>query len=486
VKVCSLYGAGFYYIPGSDTCLKIGGFLRTEWNYNAGGSLTTFTNGANALFSRGGDVITSRSRAVLSGDVREQTAYGTVRAYFAGGWQYTSNDAPTLSLPGTSVPSAGGAATAGGSPNANGNAYLLRAFIQFGGFTLGKTASFFDFFVTSKYTNQTNFMWQEYAGVGVNTWGYTQDLGNGISASAAIQDNTQFAHAVKDLNASPVAGTIAGFGTTFPILASGGPTNGPWDNTGNQLPDIVANLRIDQAWGTAQIMGGLHDNRARYYESTANGIPAGGQFPADKWGYAAGAGFELNLPWWSKGDSFAIQSQYCVGFSESCYNNSGSRQADLAWGLVNSGTKIGLGWVDDAYLANTGATGATGLQLPTMWNVVAAVQHYWVPNVRTSLYGAYVNYKADSSAVDTLVCAPSGLSSGCANWAAWQIGSRTVWSPTRNLDIGVEALYSDLSHSAFSGATVAFAPASAAINTYSVGATHIVSGIVRAQYNFYP
>ncbi len=30
VKVCSLYGAGFYYIPGTDTCIKIGGYARTE------------------------------------------------------------------------------------------------------------------------------------------------------------------------------------------------------------------------------------------------------------------------------------------------------------------------------------------------------------------------------------------------------------------------------------------------------------------------
>ncbi len=28
VKICSLYGAGFYYIPGTDTCIKIGGFVR--------------------------------------------------------------------------------------------------------------------------------------------------------------------------------------------------------------------------------------------------------------------------------------------------------------------------------------------------------------------------------------------------------------------------------------------------------------------------
>jgi hypothetical protein len=25
VKICSLYGAGFWYIPGTDTCIKLGG-----------------------------------------------------------------------------------------------------------------------------------------------------------------------------------------------------------------------------------------------------------------------------------------------------------------------------------------------------------------------------------------------------------------------------------------------------------------------------
>ena len=30
VRICSLYGEGFYYIPGTDTCLKLGGFLRVQ------------------------------------------------------------------------------------------------------------------------------------------------------------------------------------------------------------------------------------------------------------------------------------------------------------------------------------------------------------------------------------------------------------------------------------------------------------------------
>jgi hypothetical protein len=131
-----------------------------------------------------------------------------------------------------------------------------------------------------------------------------------------------------------------------------------------------------------------------------------------------------------------------------------------------------------------------------------------VPDIRTSLYGGYVQYKANSSAVDTLICAPlhfgttqAGVpvagtaqpavsASGCADWAAWQIGSRTIWNPVRNLDVGVEALYTDLSKSAFSGANVAFVPTNtgqaAPGSTFRADSTHVWSGILRIQYNFYP
>ena len=36
VKVCSLYGAGFYYIPGTDICMKIGGYVRYQLNAGHG------------------------------------------------------------------------------------------------------------------------------------------------------------------------------------------------------------------------------------------------------------------------------------------------------------------------------------------------------------------------------------------------------------------------------------------------------------------
>ena len=37
VKICSLYGVGFYYIPGTDMCLKIGGWVRAEYTWGANG-----------------------------------------------------------------------------------------------------------------------------------------------------------------------------------------------------------------------------------------------------------------------------------------------------------------------------------------------------------------------------------------------------------------------------------------------------------------
>ena len=36
VKVCSLYGAGFFYIPGTDTCIKLGGAVRVQAEFNTG------------------------------------------------------------------------------------------------------------------------------------------------------------------------------------------------------------------------------------------------------------------------------------------------------------------------------------------------------------------------------------------------------------------------------------------------------------------
>src|ERR1051325_1662614 len=79
VKVCSIYGAGFYYIPGTDTCLKGGGYGRMDVGTFAGGSHSPYVNGVNGRDTRETSWYQSRVRGILSWDARTQTEYGTLR-----------------------------------------------------------------------------------------------------------------------------------------------------------------------------------------------------------------------------------------------------------------------------------------------------------------------------------------------------------------------------------------------------------------------
>ena len=45
VKVCSIYGAGFFYIPGTDTGIKIGGWVRAEYGFQSGNSEVPYNIG---------------------------------------------------------------------------------------------------------------------------------------------------------------------------------------------------------------------------------------------------------------------------------------------------------------------------------------------------------------------------------------------------------------------------------------------------------
>src|ERR1700732_2336338 len=48
VKICNLYGDGFYYLPGTNICLKIGGYVRGEYGYMGGANMTNEQwNGGN-------------------------------------------------------------------------------------------------------------------------------------------------------------------------------------------------------------------------------------------------------------------------------------------------------------------------------------------------------------------------------------------------------------------------------------------------------
>ena len=75
-KSCSFYGAGFRRAPGSDLCVKIGGWTRAETG-----------NGINwgALNTNAARTLVPQARGYLTTDVRRETGYGTLRAYFSAG-----------------------------------------------------------------------------------------------------------------------------------------------------------------------------------------------------------------------------------------------------------------------------------------------------------------------------------------------------------------------------------------------------------------
>ncbi|OKO80060.1 porin, partial [Bradyrhizobium sp. AS23.2] len=160
VRICSLYGAGFYYIPGTDTCIKLGGYLRAEVALNTNNVYGTQSASPASGRNRLSNYYTWRAREDLNIDTRTATEYGVVRTFFDATFSWTSAGyqgtgsafggtagTNTIAL-NTSNPTA--PALVGGSINptdggtSGGSLGVYYAFIQFAGFTMGKAVSQFD------------------------------------------------------------------------------------------------------------------------------------------------------------------------------------------------------------------------------------------------------------------------------------------------------------------------------------------------------
>jgi hypothetical protein len=469
VKVCSLYGAGFYYMPGTDLCIKVGGFVRFEAGWGNNGNFTTGPWGANAQQRQTSNTV-FRARGYITADVRNQSEYGTVHGYIAVG--LSTNDL--------------GLNTAGNQFSAN------RAFLQWGGFTAGIAQSFYDFYSTPATSYWGAFPSSDTGDPGWLVAGYTMQLGNGFSAS--LSEEARRTTQIIDQNgiglgnsgsitpggyfdsftgtAGGVASSVSGGGSLFPGVGAYG---------GQQLGDVVANVRLDQAWGSAQVMGALHEVNATYYSS---GTPAGtalgptvlsGAHPSDAWGWAAGAGLKLNMPMIGQGDFFQAQVNATQGalryvfFSEN-YNYGQTDGASSTFGVMS----------DAVYGGSPNAANTTSLQLTSAWGFNAAYEHYWVPNLHTSAYGGYdkVTYGAQANA---MLCSGSAgatggagfgtaatATAGCNNdWSMWFVGSRTQWDVTKTFYLGVDVLYQQM-HSGSLPAGLA------SLGSYSVGSSNTI------------
>lgn len=443
VKICSLYGAGFYYIPGTDTCIKLGGYLRV-WN-----SLRSNIIGATADVGLGGaqnrlsNYYTSRAQGTLNIDTRTATEYGLLRTYFAGGFRWTTGGYTAQGNGSTVYQSLGGvSAPANANPGAvaGGTFIAYDAFIQFAGFTIGRAQS------------QFNSPWSDYpanlydlAGSGgwerVNQFTYTADFGQGITASFSAQDQVvNYTTNIWNVSAATPAG-----------LATG--TYGGNDIGGTRAPDLVAMLRVDQAWGLFQASVAAHDNHAAYYGATeVTG------HPNDKWGWAGQLALSIkNLPT-GPGDTVNIQGVYTKGASR--YNFSSYLNTTFAMyggtNLAGVYQSVGLAGLSDSVFVN-----GSGLELTTTYGFNGGYTHNWDPHWASTIYGGWGAVRYNGTAKGYIcgaVVAGLALSSGFAgcnpdfNYSS--VGTYTSWTPVKGLTFLAELNYTMLDQKYAGGSTV--------------------------------
>src|SRR5256885_6757329 len=83
VKICTLYGDGFYYIPGTDTCLKLGGYIRADYGWNVTGARTPHYSGGAGAPDRSVRPSSAPARAHLHLASRPPPADSTLRTHVA-------------------------------------------------------------------------------------------------------------------------------------------------------------------------------------------------------------------------------------------------------------------------------------------------------------------------------------------------------------------------------------------------------------------
>jgi hypothetical protein len=289
VRVCSTYGAGFFYIPGTETCLRVGGRVRADYLYAE-------------PFDRSQDAIGFRARGRLNIDARTATAYGLLRTYIR--FEITrSSGAPF------GVVTPAGVGTSAASPD------LAQAFVQFGGLTAGRVTSFFsnadlptDHMGTLRFDDAPD----------VDLLAYTFSFGNGFSATLAIEDG---------LERRSNGFALDGAGAAIPITYAG-----------QRTPDVVGVLKYDGTWGTASLHGAVHQIRSNDLVTPfGSAIPV---YPDTEYGFAISGQVGVNLPMLAEGDAAWLAATYTSGaFS---YITGGSTD--------NLSTGVLTGILADAYI----------------------------------------------------------------------------------------------------------------------------------------
>jgi hypothetical protein len=387
VKICDAHGAGFFYIPGTDTCLKVGGDV--EFYYSFVANKKTFAGysvvaghgvlgATNSSKLTNSDGVKARGRVQL--DARNTTAWGTLRTFVSVQVDHTTGIEKGTATPGSSTDAAS----------------VDKAYIQFAGFTAGRYQSVFDF-----YADDWNHWDLDDSDTSVNGLAYTATFGGGFSATLSVEDR-----------ADRLGNYYNGSGNGLAI-----------NTTGDQVPDIVGQVNWSQGWGQVQLSAAAHEE-----SSFLTAVAGTGTSLASKstWGYAIQGGVEINLPTLAAGDQLWLEGAYTDGA--------------LAYQQVNStrGTSYiqtfngGVIQTDyDAIWLSNGAGGYT-IKSPTSWSVMAAFQHYFTPTIIGRLTGSYIQVDYSSTAA---------LAALTSSWNRIKVGPQLVWMPVAGFQVGVETLY---------------------------------------------
>jgi hypothetical protein len=529
VRICSLYGAGFYYIPGTDTCVKIGGYLRAEVNIHGGNGNAPYWSGDGGINTRYENEYSDLSRFALTVDTRTATEYGVVRTFGQADFSFgTQGYGGGLS---NSNVTTGNVLTGNTQNNYAGNGVLgvEYAFVQFAGFTFGKSASAFTTPWQGFPGNNTSYLVGGYDTItGINNVQYTAQFGNGVSASIGVDDSsasdynrTQIVNAAVTGAASAPANTLvpSTANTASCALAMYGAASSNCTNLGTayggaQLPDLVGNVRIDQAWGVFQVSGALHDVDPGYW-STANTLTSGnflgGQVqtnaqnlghPDSKVGGAVTVALQIkNLPT-GVGDDFKIEGSWSLGASKYVLGTSsplGGSFYMFGDGPTGTAGKLAIGAISDGvYSGGPGNSGVGGtqVQLTQGWGIRGAFNHNWSPEWSSSLFGgaAQLSYNNTAKAIwcASYVASGTTLTAGSTcdpGFTMSEIGLTTRWTPVKNLTFSSEVLYAYL-HTNMSGGAIGTASGAfpiqsgTAASPYIFGDRGTVSVNFRAQRNF--
>jgi len=460
VRICDLYGAGFFYIPGTEICLKIGGYVRADYGWNVTGARTPHYSGGAGAQDRTVNPYSTRHRAHFNFDSRTQTAYGTLRTYVAV--HVDNENIGTVTV----------------NPS--------RAFIQWAGFTFGHTKSFTDTPGTlSDDTFKSLFQGQAQSDTGANGTNqiaYTWELGNGMTLNfGADERRTKALANLSTANVIAVGGTP---GTAF----------GPY-----QHPTPWVNFAVNQAWGRLGVSAIFNKVNATYYTGTAGVVGLGCaaalqagtsqcDYPDDKWGWAVLSGIDIKAPWLGPGDHFGGSINY--GQGAAAYSGGSNLNSP---GLFSSNNQVALGVITDAVYIN-----GRQFELTTAWSATVGYEHFWLPNVSTTWYSQYAQVRYNDTVVNSRVFCNgvAGVTAGqsisvAANIACnpgfnyWTVGSHSDWYPVAGFRLAVDVAYFRI-ETAFDGQLVTLTKTQGArpTGTYLAKDEGILAVVFRAQRSF--